>query len=293
MHEGVAGSGDSPDRSRQGPGAHHVEHRDAAPSGSRASRASNANDHRTSWRTARHDRRPPAPRNVSPSVVRTRLSTLGDHPARGPRCAGPRSPAGSSVPDDRQLLVGPVQVARAPDDPVATKSTGTRARTVDRGNSLTEHPAEASRWPGGRTLPGPESARVGVERGVWGSLMLGAEHAVDAVRPTDGVAPRRCRLRRPPTRDAPRQRVRSDFDVERVTGIEPAFSAWEADVLPLNYTRGNGSDTGRDPRDSARCPEDPQTAVPRSSHPDRVIPRPGRRGYRRASADIFTPRTRW
>ena len=25
--------------------------------------------------------------------------------------------------------------------------------------------------------------------------------------------------------------------VERVTGIEPAFSAWEADVLPLNYTR--------------------------------------------------------
>src|SRR3546814_14306089 len=25
--------------------------------------------------------------------------------------------------------------------------------------------------------------------------------------------------------------------IERVTGIEPAFSAWEADVLPLNYTR--------------------------------------------------------
>src|SRR5262249_44049190 len=24
---------------------------------------------------------------------------------------------------------------------------------------------------------------------------------------------------------------------ERVTGIEPAFSAWEADVLPLNYPR--------------------------------------------------------
>ena len=36
--------------------------------------------------------------------------------------------------------------------------------------------------------------------------------------------------------------VRSVLDVsrhhmERVTGIEPAFSAWEADVLPLNYTR--------------------------------------------------------
>jgi hypothetical protein len=27
--------------------------------------------------------------------------------------------------------------------------------------------------------------------------------------------------------------------MERVTGIEPAFSAWEADVLPLNYTRMN------------------------------------------------------
>jgi hypothetical protein len=26
--------------------------------------------------------------------------------------------------------------------------------------------------------------------------------------------------------------------VERVTGIEPAFRAWEARVLPLNYTRG-------------------------------------------------------
>jgi hypothetical protein len=29
----------------------------------------------------------------------------------------------------------------------------------------------------------------------------------------------------------------SNFTVERVTGIEPALSAWEADVLPLNYTR--------------------------------------------------------
>jgi hypothetical protein len=27
---------------------------------------------------------------------------------------------------------------------------------------------------------------------------------------------------------------------ERATGIEPAFSAWEADVLPLNYARGRG-----------------------------------------------------
>ena len=27
--------------------------------------------------------------------------------------------------------------------------------------------------------------------------------------------------------------------LERVMGIEPTFSAWEADVLPLNYTRLN------------------------------------------------------
>jgi hypothetical protein len=27
------------------------------------------------------------------------------------------------------------------------------------------------------------------------------------------------------------------YQKERVTGIEPALSAWEADVLPLNYTR--------------------------------------------------------
>jgi hypothetical protein len=26
--------------------------------------------------------------------------------------------------------------------------------------------------------------------------------------------------------------------LERVMGIEPTLSAWEAEVLPLNYTRG-------------------------------------------------------
>src|SRR5271155_4476387 len=30
-----------------------------------------------------------------------------------------------------------------------------------------------------------------------------------------------------------------DITLERVTGIEPALSAWEADVLPLNYTRAH------------------------------------------------------
>ena len=32
------------------------------------------------------------------------------------------------------------------------------------------------------------------------------------------------------------------FSLERVTGIEPALSAWEADVLPLNYTRARTAD---------------------------------------------------
>ena len=36
--------------------------------------------------------------------------------------------------------------------------------------------------------------------------------------------------------------------VERTTGIEPAFSAWEADALPLNYVRtldeSNGAGDG-------------------------------------------------
>ena len=31
--------------------------------------------------------------------------------------------------------------------------------------------------------------------------------------------------------------------MERATGIEPAFSAWEADVLPLNYARERSGHT--------------------------------------------------
>src|SRR5207245_8857177 len=39
--------------------------------------------------------------------------------------------------------------------------------------------------------------------------------------------------------------------VERVTGIEPALSAWEADVLPLNYTRGRRRRYPRAPESGA------------------------------------------
>jgi hypothetical protein len=37
--------------------------------------------------------------------------------------------------------------------------------------------------------------------------------------------------------------------MERVTGVEPAYSAWKADVLPLNYTRErpDRSGAGRSP----------------------------------------------
>src|SRR5262249_14507451 len=34
------------------------------------------------------------------------------------------------------------------------------------------------------------------------------------------------------------------FPVEQVTRIEPALSAWEADVLPLNYTRATLTEPG-------------------------------------------------
>ncbi len=32
--------------------------------------------------------------------------------------------------------------------------------------------------------------------------------------------------------------VMARFNNERVKGIEPSYAAWEAAVLPLNYTRG-------------------------------------------------------
>ncbi len=33
--------------------------------------------------------------------------------------------------------------------------------------------------------------------------------------------------------------------VERVKGIEPSYAAWEAAVLPLNYTRRDGDDSSK------------------------------------------------
>ena len=51
--------------------------------------------------------------------------------------------------------------------------------------------------------------------------------------------------------------------VERVTGIEPALSAWEADVLPLNYTRAG-----------AWLPRLRGNAALRCNHRDDIVPDP-------------------
>ena len=57
--------------------------------------------------------------------------------------------------------------------------------------------------------------------------------------------PIRALERRKPRRR--KHRLTWAFMLERVTGIEPAFSAWEADVLPLNYTRRSAHPTARRP----------------------------------------------
>src|SRR4051795_4411831 len=55
---------------------------------------------------------------------------------------------------------------------------------------------------------------------------------------------------------------------ERVRGIEPPLSAWEADVLPLNYTRG----------DALACEDrEPPTAASISEELTRVVRRGGAR----------------
>src|SRR3954447_16097483 len=76
---------------------------------------------------------------------------------------------------------------------------------------------------------------------------------------------------------------------ERVTGIEPALSAWEADVLPLNYTRERHHCT----RSSvAALSPDPvgESAATLRRRPVRLVPRrarpvtPGRRSGRGSAA---------
>src|SRR5699024_1490032 len=78
-----------------------------------------------------------------------------------------------------------------------------------------------SSCPNSRRAERFEAVMAGALRGVCPTLSH--ESAVPACRP--GVpGPVTLAVTRP-------------FTVERVTGIEPALSAWEAEVLPLNYTR--------------------------------------------------------
>src|SRR6476469_7265230 len=67
--------------------------------------------------------------------------------------------------------------------------------------------------------------------------------------------------------------------VERVTGIEPALSAWEADVLPLNYTR------------MPRRPAGPVRR--RKSSPESEGPRHERPTNRHQAADAGPARVAW
>ena len=54
--------------------------------------------------------------------------------------------------------------------------------------------------------------------------------------------------------------IQSDVLLERVTGIEPALSAWEAEVLPLNYAR-EAPDTNRYDRHNSFIIAAPPAAV--------------------------------
>jgi hypothetical protein len=71
-----------------------------------------------------------------------------------------------------------------------------------------------------------------------------------------------------PTRPAAHSGLKAltwDDNLERVTGIEPALSAWEADVLPLNYTRAGGS-----------RPQQPPGATGPDCHRPDIVPDPDR-----------------
>ena len=74
----------------------------------------------------------------------------------------------------------------------------------------------------------------------------------------NGTLMARGRLRgfyRPGTRDQ-REALTWGFTLERVTRIELALSAWEADVLPLNYTRKRPAVRGADMAPADMAPAD-------------------------------------
>jgi hypothetical protein len=79
--------------------------------------------------------------------------------------------------------------------------------------------------------------------------------------------------------------------VERVKGIEPSLRAWEARVLPLNYTRDRLEDTGFScvPEERAIRSRAPTSSIPGClPSPRHHLPSP--RGPRRASRRVRTHR---
>lgn len=56
-----------------------------------------------------------------------------------------------------------------------------------------------------------------------------------------------------------------------MTGIEPALSAWEAEVLPLNYTRANAPRGVRVDDTGICCGSVHPSAIPRGVHPLRPL----------------------
>lgn len=61
---------------------------------------------------------------------------------------------------------------------------------------------------------------------------------VEALYRHTANADKRARVSRIQKEKAPSAQMRVEaLDLERMTGIGPAYSAWEADILPLNYIR--------------------------------------------------------
>ena len=61
---------------------------------------------------------------------------------------------------------------------------------------------------------------------------------VEALYRYTANADKRARVSRIQKEKAPSAQMRVEaLDLERMTGIGPAYSAWEADILPLNYIR--------------------------------------------------------
>ena len=69
---------------------------------------------------------------------------------------------------------------------------------------------------------------------------------VEALYRHTANAGKRARVLRIQKEKAPSAQMHvEDLDLERMTGIGPAYSAWEADILPLNYIRGFPTAVGK------------------------------------------------